>query len=86
MGFIASAAAGSLTPAFSFLFSSLIIIFYNPDPTAMKASAGFYAGMMVLCGFGGFLAMLTQQVSFGTMGQYLALRVRELLFGVRRRT
>ena len=38
--------------------------------------------MMVVVGAGGFLAMLTQQVSFGTMGQRLALRVRELLFKV----
>ena len=83
LGFIASAAAGSLSPAFSFLFSSLIIVFYNTDTNVMKANASFYAGMMALCGFGGFLAMLVQQVSFGTMGQYLSLRVRELLFGVR---
>ena len=38
--------------------------------------------MMAVVGFGGFLAMLTQQVSFGTMGQRLALRVRQLLFKV----
>jgi hypothetical protein len=30
------ATTGALSPAFSFLFSSLIIVFYNTDVNAMK--------------------------------------------------
>ena len=36
MGIISSAAAGCLSPAFSFLFSSLIIVFYDTDPNVLK--------------------------------------------------
>mgnify|MGYP002137181560 CR=1 FL=1 len=39
-----------------------------------------YAGLIVMVGVVGCFAILVQQGSFGTMGQWLARRVREMLF------
>ena len=64
IGVVSSMAAGVLSPAFSFLFASMISIFYDPDPSKLQSNANFYAGMLAVVGFGGFIAMTCQQVSF----------------------
>lgn len=80
VGSIGSAAAGGMSPAFSFLFASMIAIFYTTDMNKLKRDASFYAGMLGVVGVGGCAAILAQQASFGIMGARLARRVREQLF------
>lgn len=80
IGCIGSAAAGVMSPGFSFLFASMIAIFYTPDMEKLKRDASFYAGMLAIVGVGGCIAILSQQAAFGIMGARLAKRVRELLF------
>ncbi len=80
VGVTASAGAGSMTPAFSFLFASMIVVVSSPNTASIQSNAAFYAGMFAVIGVAGFVLLTAQQVSFGTMGQRLALRVRELLF------
>lgn len=47
-----------------------------------RNQASFYAGMIELVAFGGFLATMLQQVCFCIMAQWLALRVRGMIFSV----
>mmetsp|Transcript_13373 Transcript_13373/g.23679 ORF Transcript_13373/g.23679 Transcript_13373/m.23679 type:complete len:1466 (-) Transcript_13373:839-5236(-) len=79
-GIFSSLILGAVNPAFSFLFASMIKIFYYTDYDYMRSQASFYAGMFIVIGGGSFVAYIGQMYSFTYMGQQLARRVRQQLF------
>jgi len=81
VGSIASAAAGVQHPAFAFVLSSMVTLFYEPDFDYMKSRASFYCWMFFVIACGALISLAIQQYCFGIVGQQLGRRVRILLFG-----
>ncbi|GIL71759.1 hypothetical protein Vretimale_808 [Volvox reticuliferus] len=81
VGCVASAANGAQHPAFAFVISSMIGIFYTLKPSELKKEASFYSWMFFVIACGAFLALLVQQIAFGRVAQVVSNRVRVELFG-----
>lgn len=67
-------------PIFAFVFAGILAAFYNPSIDKIKSSTNLYCGVFIAIAVGSFSSSLLQQLTFGTMGQHLALRVRLLMF------
>eukprot|EP00873_Tetraselmis_striata_P012568 jgi/Tetstr1/432832/TSEL_022182.t2 len=80
LGVTSSMGLGSTMPLFAVALSSIIAVFYNPDPEDMKRKADLWAGIFGLVGLGSFICTLVQQASLGIMGARLSSRVRVMLF------
>ncbi|GIL45935.1 hypothetical protein Vafri_3054 [Volvox africanus] len=81
VGCVASAAGGAQHPAFAFVISSMIGIFYAKTPSELKKEASFYCWMFFVIACGAFLALLIQQIAFARVAQVVSNRVRVELFG-----
>lgn len=80
LGVLASAGLGCTMPLFAVALSSIIAVFYNPDPVDMKNKADLWSGVFALVGLASFVCTFVQQACFGVMGARLSTRVRKLLF------
>lgn len=63
VGIVASSANGCVNPAFAFIISSVINVFYTVVPSEMLAKAGFWSGMFVVIGAGCLIVSALQQVA-----------------------
>uniref|UniRef100_A0A7S0USK3 ATP-binding cassette transporter n=1 Tax=Polytomella parva TaxID=51329 RepID=A0A7S0USK3_9CHLO len=80
VGSIGSLAAGAASPAFSFVFSSMITNFYQPDLTRLKHRAVFFCGMFLVLAGCTFVFYGLRIAAFAIVGHRLAARVRAKLF------
>eukprot|EP00192_Tetraselmis_astigmatica_P000802 CAMPEP_0117691884 /NCGR_PEP_ID=MMETSP0804-20121206/25998_1 /TAXON_ID=1074897 /ORGANISM="Tetraselmis astigmatica, Strain CCMP880" /LENGTH=1263 /DNA_ID=CAMNT_0005505227 /DNA_START=142 /DNA_END=3933 /DNA_ORIENTATION=+ len=80
VGILGSAGLGCTMPLFAVALSSIIAVFFEPDPVKQKQAADLWSLIFAMVGVGSFLCTLAQQACFGIMGSRLATRVRTLLF------
>jgi len=78
IGCVSSGIAGSVQPIFAFLIASFITVFFKPSDE-MLDEASFWSWMFFVIACGIFFGILTQQWSFGVMGNELNGRVRSMM-------
>jgi ATP-binding cassette subfamily B (MDR/TAP) protein 1 len=80
IGIVASAVLGLTMPGFALALSSIIAVFFEPDPKIQEQKSDMWSLIFFGIGVASFIATLAQQASFGIMGAKLSRRIRILLF------
>ncbi|XP_072037232.1 ATP-dependent translocase ABCB1-like [Amphiura filiformis] len=80
IGIIASAFAGGVSPAYSYLFSRIIATFAIQDTDELNERIRFLCGMFLVLATTALISNILQNAAFGKSGEELTLRLRHLSF------
>ncbi|XP_066571517.1 ATP-dependent translocase ABCB1 [Amia ocellicauda] len=76
LGIFCAIINGGLQPAFAIVFSKIIGVFAEPDPSIVEKQSAFFSLMFVLIGAISFFTLFFQGFSFGKAGEILTMRLR----------
>ncbi|KAK5603038.1 Multidrug resistance protein 1 [Crenichthys baileyi] len=76
VGLICAIINGAIQPLFAILFSKIITVFAEPDPSIIRQRSNFFSLMFVTIGVVCFFTMFLQGFCFGKSGEVLTLKLR----------
>ncbi|XP_024523774.1 ABC transporter B family member 19 [Selaginella moellendorffii] len=79
LGTIGAVCSGLPNPAYSFLVSKILDVYYYQDFEEMKRHTAKYSVVFVMVAVGAFVAFFVQYYSFGIAGENLTMRVRKMM-------
>uniref|UniRef100_A0A3Q3VZ17 ATP-binding cassette sub-family B member 5 n=1 Tax=Mola mola TaxID=94237 RepID=A0A3Q3VZ17_MOLML len=76
VGSICAMINGAMQPAFSILFTEIIVVFAEPDKNVIRQKSTLFCLMFALIGCVTFVTMFLQGFCFGKSGEILTLKLR----------
>uniref|UniRef100_K7FJS5 ATP binding cassette subfamily B member 1 n=1 Tax=Pelodiscus sinensis TaxID=13735 RepID=K7FJS5_PELSI len=80
VGTLSAIVNGALQPAFAIIFSEIIGIFAESDPTIVRNKANLYSLLFFALGIISFVTFFLQGFTFGKAGEILTMRLRFMAF------
>jgi ATP-binding cassette, subfamily B (MDR/TAP), member 1 len=80
VGILAALACGCIQPVFAIIYSNMIVIFFNPDTSAILSGALQYLGWFFLIGAVALISVTLRVICFSYLGENLTRVLRRRVF------